>query len=143
VPQLRVWVLRVEFQSYLSGRLGLDVGRLVFVGKVHEIVGEGSVVVVLQPAWGELTGDESLDVGLGETSLWMSAQVAGNARGGLETRYIVLKEPHFFGWTRPRFTCHTPCHNHLYLEIIATFKLHTLNPYGHMPEHKTFLFLQG
>ena len=90
VPQLRIRVLRVEFQSYLSGRLVLHVGRLVFVGEVQEIVSQCGVVVVLQPAWRELTGDECLDVGLGKTSFGMSTQVAGDAWGGLEARYGVL-----------------------------------------------------
>lgn len=72
----------------------------MFVGKVHEIVGEGGVVVVLQPAWRELASDECLNMGLRETSLGMSAQVAGNARSGLETSYIVLEESHFLGTSR-------------------------------------------
>jgi hypothetical protein len=51
----------------------------VFVGHIHEVVAEGVVIVVLESAWCELSGDE-VDMGLGEASASAFTQVFNNPR---------------------------------------------------------------
>ncbi len=96
MPQFSVRVRRVKGEPYLARGFPLR-RRLVLVGQVHEVVGKGSVVVVLQTTWSDFADDEGGYVGLRKTSFWMPAEVANDARGGLEARYRMSKgDWHFY-----------------------------------------------
>ena len=51
----------------------------MFVGHVHEVVAEGVVIVVLESARCELSGDE-VDMGLRETGTSAFTQIFNNSR---------------------------------------------------------------
>jgi len=71
MPQLDIRVCRIEHEPYLTRRFALYVAWFVFVGEVHEVVGEGGVVVVLEATWGEFPCDEGVDVWLRKTCFRM------------------------------------------------------------------------
>lgn len=96
MPQFSVRVRRVKGEPYLPRGFPLR-RRLVLVGQVHEVVGKGGVIVVLQTTWSDFADDEGGYVGLRKTCFGMPAEVANDARGGLKARYRMSKgDWHFF-----------------------------------------------
>jgi len=83
-----VWIVGVEFESNLARCFTLP--SFMSVCHVHEVVFEGTVVVVFEATRRELACDD-VDVRLGKTSLWMPTKLARNARGGLEPPYRVSR----------------------------------------------------
>lgn len=77
-----VWVVRIEGEPDLARRWAY--AGFVFVGHVHEVVAEGVVIVVLESARCELSGDE-VDMGLGETCASAFTQMFNNSRRAPKT----------------------------------------------------------